>query len=76
LFEQFDAMLRQAGYIAMSGQIVDASPVENRPLFFLHQQAAQQLLTSLSVHFGADPQPKLKSHPGGPFFSSDFQDVA
>jgi len=24
LFEQFDAMLRQAGYIAMSGQIVDA----------------------------------------------------
>ena len=25
LFEQFDAMLRQAGYIAMSGQIVDAS---------------------------------------------------
>ena len=27
LFEQFDAMLRQAGYIAMSGQIVDASLV-------------------------------------------------
>jgi hypothetical protein len=26
-FEQFDAMLRQAGYIAMSGQIVDASSV-------------------------------------------------
>jgi IS5 family transposase len=25
LFERFDAMLRQAGYIAMSGQIVDAS---------------------------------------------------
>jgi hypothetical protein len=25
LFEQFDAMLRHAGYIAMSGQIVDAS---------------------------------------------------
>ena len=27
LFEQFDAKLRQAGYIAMSGQIVDASLV-------------------------------------------------
>ena len=27
LFEQFDAMLRQAGYIAMSGQIIDASLV-------------------------------------------------
>ena len=27
LFEQFDAVLRQAGYIAMSGQIVDASLV-------------------------------------------------
>ena len=27
LFEQFDARLRQAGYIAMSGQIVDASLV-------------------------------------------------
>jgi hypothetical protein len=27
LFEQFDAMLRQAGYIAMSGQIVNASLV-------------------------------------------------
>jgi transposase, IS5 family len=27
LFEQFDAMLRQAGYLAMSGQIVDASLV-------------------------------------------------
>ena len=27
LFERFDAMLRQAGYIAMSGQIVDASLV-------------------------------------------------
>src|ERR1700752_1344665 len=27
LFEQFDALLRQAGYIAMSGQIVDASLV-------------------------------------------------
>ena len=27
LLEQFDAMLRQAGYIAMSGQIVDASLV-------------------------------------------------
>ena len=27
LFEQFDAMLRQAGYIAMSRQIVDASPI-------------------------------------------------
>ena len=27
LFEQFDATLRQAGYIAMSGQIVDASLV-------------------------------------------------
>jgi hypothetical protein len=27
LFEQFEAMLRQAGYIAMSGQIVDASLV-------------------------------------------------
>jgi hypothetical protein len=27
LFEQFDAMLRQAGCIAMSGQIVDASLV-------------------------------------------------
>src|SRR5580692_8288792 len=27
LFEQFDAMLRQAGYIAMSGQIVDGSLV-------------------------------------------------
>jgi hypothetical protein len=27
LFEQFDAMLKQAGYIAMSGQIVDASLV-------------------------------------------------
>jgi hypothetical protein len=27
LFEQFDAMLRQVGYIAMSGQIVDASLV-------------------------------------------------
>ena len=27
LFEHFDAMLRQAGYIAMSGQIVDASLV-------------------------------------------------
>jgi hypothetical protein len=27
LFEQFDAMSRQAGYIAMSGQIVDASRV-------------------------------------------------
>jgi hypothetical protein len=27
LFEQFDAMLRQAGYIAVSGQIVDASLV-------------------------------------------------
>jgi IS5 family transposase len=26
LFERFDAMLRQSGYIAMSGQIVDASP--------------------------------------------------
>ena len=25
LFERFDAMLRQSGYIAMSGQIVDAS---------------------------------------------------
>ena len=25
LFERFDAMLREAGYIAMSGQIVDAS---------------------------------------------------
>jgi transposase, IS5 family len=27
LFEQFDAMLRRAGYIAMSGQIIDASLV-------------------------------------------------
>ena len=27
LFEQFDTMLRQAGYIAMSGQIIDASLV-------------------------------------------------
>ena len=27
LFEQFDALLRQVGYIAMSGQIVDASLV-------------------------------------------------
>jgi IS5 family transposase len=27
LFERFDAMLRQAGYIAISGQIVDASLV-------------------------------------------------
>ena len=27
LFEQFDAMLRQAGYMAMSGQIIDASLV-------------------------------------------------
>jgi len=25
LFERFDAMLRQSGYIAMSGQIIDAS---------------------------------------------------
>jgi transposase, IS5 family len=25
LFERFDAMLRQSGYIAMAGQIVDAS---------------------------------------------------
>jgi IS5 family transposase len=25
LFERFDAMVRQSGYIAMSGQIVDAS---------------------------------------------------
>src|ERR1700747_1316576 len=30
LFEQFDALLRQAGYIAMSGQIVDASLVAAR----------------------------------------------
>ena len=30
LFEQFDAMLRQAGYIAMSGQIVDVSLVRRR----------------------------------------------
>jgi hypothetical protein len=27
LFEQFDAMLRQAGYIAMSGEIVEATLV-------------------------------------------------
>src|SRR6202008_4639809 len=30
LFEQFDAMLKKAGYIAMSGQIVDASLVVAR----------------------------------------------
>src|ERR1700720_4000246 len=27
LFERFDATLRQSGYLAMSGQIVDASPI-------------------------------------------------
>ena len=30
LFEQFDAMLRQAGCIAMSGQIVDAAAHRRR----------------------------------------------